>query len=132
MKMSMKLDHDTMVQAVTEFLRRKFPNVQVDKVEYLTEDQVWGVSVQILEAATLPTGSRPDPDPSEPMGQVQTSDPDDDEEFGGGEDLPPLDEADLASMGLDLSTPEGKAAGRKARRGMAENRGRRARNLQIT
>ena len=146
MKLTVKLDHEALVQAVSEFLRRQMGRpIEIEHVEYLDEDVVWQVRLALIEkVAPIPvldveTVHRKagvtdvDVDLGEgygDVGEVHASAPDGDD-WADGDDLPPLDEADLEKLGIDLKTPEGRIQAKEARRDLARRRGGRERNLHF-
>lgn len=143
MKLFIQLDHEALVQAVDEFLSRRIPNAKVQHVEYLDEDQMWRARlevVEVVEDAAAPVSAlvvnnlthsdRIPGQTSDNLDRGALEGGEDGGEFGDGEDLPPLDEADLAKLGIDLSTPEGKMKAREARRDAAAHRNRRIRDTQ--
>ncbi len=148
MKLTVKLDHEALEQAVTEFLRRQMGRpIEIEHVEYLDEDCVWQVRVLLIEkpvppvvldvegvhekAGIVPGQACTDVDLGEGYGDVgggvQASAPDDDG-WGDGDELPPLDEADLERLGIDLKTPEGRIQAKEAPREIAKPRWGRDRN----
>ncbi len=152
MKLTVKLDHEALVQAVSEFLRRQMGRpIEIEHVEYLDEDVMWQVRLALIEkpvppvvldvegvhekAGIVPGQACTDVDLGEGYGDlgeggVQARAPDDDG-WGDGDELPPLDEADLEKLGIDIKTPEGRIKAKEARRSIAKNRGGRERNLHF-
>lgn len=148
MKLTVKLDHEALVQAVSEFLRRQMGRpIEIEHVEYLDEDVMWQVRLALTEKPVPPVVLDVEgvhekagvTDVGVDLGEgygdvgeggVQASAPDDDG-WGDGDDLPPLDEADLERLGIDLKTPEGRIQAKEARRDLAKRRGGRERNLHF-
>lgn len=144
--MEIRLEYDSMEKAVEEFLKRQLRrDVLVEKVEFLDEDLVWRARVVLPQR---PTSREPEPlvvtteasglgvdlgDGFGDLGEDEDAQPaaPEGDEFSDGDELPPLEEADLERMGIDVKTPEGRIQARNARREMAKRRSRRARNLQL-
>lgn len=137
---------DDVEKAVRAWLEAKLPGLEIEKIEFLDEDVAFAVTAKLAPPKSAVVRTKGGLEHSlegldDSYTQLdQTSDTDGGamaadggagEGFDDEEDLPPLDDDDLAKLNVDPDTPEGKQAMREARRELARQRGQRKRDRVV-